>query len=75
MLDGLQVLDLSLGTLSDQGARKLLNCEAIRNLDILNVSQNFLSGAMIDQLGGLGIEVIATEQRANGYGRYSVVGE
>jgi hypothetical protein len=63
LLAGLQVLDLSLGTLSDEGAAKLLECDEIRDLETLNVSESYLSGAMIDQLRSLGIQVIADEQR------------
>jgi hypothetical protein len=81
LVAGLQVLDLSLGTLTDAGAAKLLNCPAIRDLEILNVSQSYLSGATIDQLRSLDIEVIATGQREEeddddpAYRRYCVVSE
>lgn len=80
LLAGLQVLDLSLGTLDDEGAAKLLACEAIRDLEILNVSESYLSGAMIDQLQALGIRVMADGQReADEYddedGRYCAVSE
>jgi hypothetical protein len=70
LLAGLQVLDLSMGTLTDEGATKLLECEAIRDLEILNVSESYLSGAMIDQLRALGIQVIADEQRMEDYEEY-----
>ena len=63
LLSGVQVLDLSLGTLSDEGAAKLLECSELRDLEILNVSESYLSGAMIDQLQSLGIQVIANDQR------------
>lgn len=63
LLAGLQVLDLSLGTLSDHGAAKLLEYSEVRDLEILNVSESYLSGAVIDQLQALGIQVIATDQR------------
>jgi hypothetical protein len=81
LVAGLQVLDLSLGTLTDEGAAKLLDCLAIRDLEILNVSQSYLSGAMIDQLRSLDIEVIADDQREEeddddpAYRRYCVVSE
>jgi hypothetical protein len=76
LLAGLQVLDISMGTLTDEGAAKLMECEVIRDLEILNVSENYLSGAMIDQLRSLGIQVIADEQREEeDYGRYCVVSE
>jgi hypothetical protein len=81
LLAGLQVLDLSLGTLGDEGAAKLLDCDAIRDLETLNVSENYLSGAVIDSLRSLGIQVIADEQRVEEddedpeYRRYCVVSE
>ncbi|MBW4694065.1 MAG: STM4015 family protein [Lyngbya sp. HA4199-MV5] len=70
LLAGLQVLDLSMGTLTDDGAAKLLECDAIRDLETLNVSESYLSGAMIDQLRALGIQVIADEQRVEEYEEY-----
>ncbi|MGG6268172.1 STM4015 family protein [Leptolyngbya sp. AN03gr2] len=81
LLAGLQVLDLSLGTLTDAGAQHLLDCAAIRDLETLNVSASYLSGAMIDQLRALGIQVLAHEQREEddyeepSYRRYCVVSE
>jgi hypothetical protein len=63
LLAGLQVLDLSMGTLGDEGAAKLLECEAIKDLEILNVAGSYLSGATIDRLNSLGIQLIADEQR------------
>jgi hypothetical protein len=81
LLAGLQVLDLSMGTLTDAGAAKLLECDAIRDLEILNVSESYLSGVMIDQLQSLGIQVIASEQREEeddedpAYRRYCAVTE
>ncbi|MEP1079523.1 STM4015 family protein [Leptolyngbya sp. PL-A3] len=79
LLAGLQVLDLSMGTLSDEGAAKLLEYWEISNLEILNVSESYLSGATIDQLQALGIQVIADDQRSieDEYddGRYCAVSE
>ncbi|MBX2865701.1 MAG: STM4015 family protein [Leptolyngbyaceae cyanobacterium MAG.088] len=81
LLAKLKVLDLSMGTLSDEGATKLLNCPAIKNLSILNVSESYLSGSMIEQLTALGIHVIADGQRQEEedeepeFRRYCVVSE
>ncbi|GAP93771.1 hypothetical protein NIES2104_02790 [Leptolyngbya sp. NIES-2104] len=81
LLAGLQVLDLSLGTLTNEGAQHLLDCAAIRDLETLNVSESYLSGAMIDRLQALGIQVLAQEQRQEedeeepSYRRYCVVSE
>jgi hypothetical protein len=63
LLAGLQVLDLSMGTLGDEDAAKLLKCEAIKDLEILNVSGSYLYGDMIEELMALGIEVFVDEQR------------
>lgn len=43
LLEGLIELDLSLGTLGIEGAKALLNCTAINELDTLNISQNWLA--------------------------------
>ncbi len=81
LLEGLQVLDLSMSTLGDEGAAKLLECPAIRDLEILNVSECYLSGAMIDQLRSLEIQVLADDQRVEedeedpAYRRYCVISE
>lgn len=81
LLETLQVLDLSLDTLTDKGAAKLLECSAIRHLRILNVSENYLSETLIEQLRSLGIQVLADEQREEdededpAYRRYCVVAE
>lgn len=81
LLAGLQVLDLSLGTLTDEGAQHLLDRAAIRDLETLNVSESYLSGAMIDRLRALGIQVLADNQRQeeddeeSSYRRYCVVSE
>lgn len=63
LLEQLQVLDLSMGTLSDLGAEVLLNCSAVNQLDTLDVSANFLSDEMIAQLSQLSCRVIAGEQK------------
>ncbi len=81
LIGGLQVLDLSLGTLGDEGAAKLLDCPAVKDLETLNVSENFLSGARIDQLNALGINVLAVgqeeeyEEEDPKYRRYCSVSE
>ncbi|MBN3898238.1 MAG: STM4015 family protein [Nostoc sp. NOS(2021)] len=59
----ISVLDLSMGTLSDAGAEELLNCSAINNLDILNISESFLSQEMIEKFSGLDVRVLANNQK------------
>ncbi|NJO93912.1 MAG: HEAT repeat domain-containing protein [Hydrococcus sp. RM1_1_31] len=49
VLENIRILDLSMGTLTDGGLQVLLNYSAIRHLDILNVSENFLTYNPIDK--------------------------
>ena len=70
-IEFLKVLDLSMGTLTDKGAEVLLNCPAVKQLDILNVAENYLSDEMIERLQQLEVQVIANEQkRDTGYRRH-----
>ncbi|MGF1990600.1 MAG: STM4015 family protein [Nostoc sp. ZfuVER08] len=80
IINSISVLDLSMGTLSDAGAEELLNCEAINYLDILNVSESFLSQEMIEKLSGLDVRVLASNQKHEDddsyiHGRYCSVAE
>ncbi|WP_392532540.1 STM4015 family protein [Nostoc sp. C117] len=80
ILDYISVLDLSMGTLTDAGAEELLNSQAINNLDILNISENFLSQEMIEKFSGLDVRVLANNQKEedeDSYidGRYCSVSE
>lgn len=47
IVEQLLELDLSMGTLGDEGAKALLNCPAVQQLDILDLSQNYLSNEII----------------------------
>ncbi len=62
LLERLQELDLSLGTLDDTGATALLNCPAIHKLAKLDLHHHFCSDEMIQRLQTLGIEVDLSEQ-------------
>jgi hypothetical protein len=62
LLEQLQVLDLSLGTLDDSGATALLNCPAIRKLKKLDLHHHFCSNDMMQRLQTLGIEVDVSER-------------
>ncbi|MEH2157905.1 STM4015 family protein [Nostoc sp.] len=80
VIDYISVLDLSMGMLSDAGAEELLNCSAINNLDILNISENFLSQAMIEKFSELDVRVLANNQKEEDedsyiHGRYCSVAE
>jgi hypothetical protein len=50
ILEQLIDLDLSMGTLGDDGLTALLNCPGINDLDILNVSQNWISKNFIENI-------------------------
>ena len=47
LINSIKIVDLSLGTLTDAGAEVLLNCFAVHQLNILNLSENFLSEELI----------------------------
>lgn len=59
ILDQLDTLDLSLGTLSDEGAELLLASERIKGLKALNLSHHYMSDEMISrwQKSGLPVDV------------------
>src|SRR5690606_31857920 len=59
LLERLEVLDLSLGTLSDVGGKALLGCPAVRNLKRLDLEHNYLSDEVRAQLQQLPLEVNA----------------
>jgi hypothetical protein len=64
LLHQLEVLDLSLGTLSDEGAGALLASEAVRGLRRLDLHHHFCSDEMVERLNALarhGVEVDASE--------------
>lgn len=63
IIERIKVLDFKFGTLGDEGAEALLNCPAVSRLDTLNVTENYLSEEMIEQLNHLNIEVIADDQK------------
>lgn len=70
IVDRLAVLDLSMGTLTDEGAEALLNCPAINRLHTLNVNRNCLNINMIQRLSELDCRVIADSQDDGGVSRY-----
>ncbi|OMD42498.1 STM4015 family protein [Paenibacillus odorifer] len=59
ILDQLDTLDLSLGTLSDEGAELLLASDRIKGLKALNLSHHYMSDEMINrwQKSGLPVDV------------------
>jgi hypothetical protein len=70
------VLDLSKGTLTDEGAVALLNSEGVRKLEHLNLRYHFLSEAMMEQLKKLGISInLDDKQESEDEDRYIEVAE
>lgn len=61
VLDGLDTLDLSMGVLTDEGAKPLLASEKVKALKKLDVSHNYFSEEVIAQLEALPIEVDASD--------------
>jgi hypothetical protein len=75
IIENLIELDLSMGTLTDEGAEALLNCRAIHQLDTLDISENCLSDEMIKQLSAFKFEVINTGYQKHPEERYCSVAE
>lgn len=82
IINKLRILNLSKGTLTDEGAEILLNCPAVNKLHTLDVSMNLLSTEMIHKLSQLDCNVIAEPQdvpergeESCGYERYSALYE
>lgn len=84
ILERLRILNLTRGSLSDEGAEILLNTPAINQLHTLDVSMNILSPEMANKLSELNCNVISEPQdrgiyypRMEKYGacRYSSVYE
>lgn len=74
----LEVLDFSNGTLSDKGAKLLMDHkEDLSHLKKLDLHYHFLSGEMMEKLKGLGITVDLDEQNDNDneYGNYPMLTE
>lgn len=79
LLERLQVLDLSLGTLGDEGAQALLDSPAILKLQTLDIHHNFCSPDMLTRLQSLPLKVdVSQEEMYNlelGQFRYIAVAE
>jgi len=62
--DGLEVLDMSLGTLSDEGGNALLASEQIKNLRVLDLHFHYLTAPVATQLAKLPLQVNVTDQQS-----------
>jgi uncharacterized protein (TIGR02996 family) len=73
----LEVLDLSMGTMSDEGAERLLaRAENLRPLEVLDLSDNFLSPEMCARLqAALPNARVGEQRQSDGEWRYVSVGE
>jgi len=67
ILNQLDVLDLSLGILTDKGAQALLNSERIKSLKKLDLHHHYMSTSMMEKLKRLDIEVDVSEQEEDEY--------
>lgn len=63
IMERIEVLDLSLGTLTDTGAEALLQSPAIRKLKKLDIHHHYCSEEMVQKLEQLGIVVDASERQ------------
>lgn len=76
ILEQLETLDLSLGTLGDAGAEKLLACENVKKLGFLDVSHHYMSDDVMKRVSELPCEVNVEDQEdEEEYGRYVALGE
>ncbi|MCP4153668.1 MAG: hypothetical protein GY757_38420, partial [bacterium] len=65
VLDQIEVLDLSLGTLSDKGAEAFLSSEKIKKLKKLDLHYHYMSDDMIKKLRKLGITIDAGDPQGS----------
>ncbi|WNS41181.1 STM4015 family protein [Paenibacillus sp. MMS20-IR301] len=65
ILDQLETLDLSLGTLSDTGAEALLASGRIQGLKLLNLSRHYMSDEMMLRLKNSGLPADVSDQQTS----------
>lgn len=65
ILDQIETLDLSMGTLTDMGAQALLDSPKIKNLKFLNLNHHYMSDDMMEKLKASGISVSVDNQKAS----------
>lgn len=78
LLNHIETLDLSLGTLGNPGATALLECPAIKSLQKLDIHYHYVTEATVAKLLELGIEVDANDPQKpddDEDWRYVAVGE
>lgn len=57
ILDQVEILDLSMGTISDKGAEALLASEKIKKLNFLNLRHHYMSDEMMKKIKKIGIPI------------------
>ena len=79
LLSRLDVLDLSMGTLGDEGAQALLdNVAALKKLKLLDIHYHYVSDELVEKLKNLGVDVDASDVQEAGAekdDRYAAVTE
>lgn len=77
ILEQLEVLDLSLGTLGDRGGRALLECAAVKKLKKLDLHRHYIPPKMTEWLERLPIDVDVSDRQEpdSDDDRYVAVGE
>jgi hypothetical protein len=75
VLSQLDTLDLSMGTLGDEGAQALIASPQVKKLKRLDVSHHYMSPAVAQELSALGPKVIANDAQGAGDERYVQVAE
>lgn len=63
IVDQLEVLDLSYGTLSDQGAEALIASDKVRKLKHLNLCYHYMTDEMIERWKQTGLSVDVSDQQ------------
>lgn len=63
VLEQLEVLDLSMGVLSDHGAEHLINSSSIKKLKKLNLRHHYMSDAMLHRWSASGVNVDVSDQQ------------
>ncbi|GBF75406.1 hypothetical protein PA598K_03812 [Paenibacillus sp. 598K] len=63
ILQHLQTLDLSMGTLTDKGAEALIASAGVRKLDKLDLSYHYMSDAMVRRWQDTGMNVNVSDQQ------------
>jgi predicted DNA-binding WGR domain protein len=62
MIRRILALDLSMGTLGDEGGRDLFSCAAVRSLSFLNLRHHYMSRSLAASFSKLGIEVDVSDR-------------